>query len=129
MSTEEIPLNGLMQKVIATYVVESFFFSSRRRHTRWTGDWSSDVCSSDLLQTLRRFTIYGHRGSHHRLRARTPAHAEFGRPEKHRPGVRLAAHPCRCKRLDEIGRASCRDRVKIWEAHVSLHGVGEPPPA
>src|SRR6266487_6941115 len=25
-----------------------FFFSSRRRHTRWTGDWSSDVCSSDL---------------------------------------------------------------------------------
>src|SRR5690348_14817320 len=27
-----------------------FFFSSRRRHTRWTGDWSSDVCSSDLKQ-------------------------------------------------------------------------------
>src|SRR5438876_5573659 len=26
-----------------------FFFSSRRRHTRWTGDWSSDVCSSDLI--------------------------------------------------------------------------------
>src|SRR6266487_2804576 len=25
-----------------------FFFSSRRRHTMWTGDWSSDVCSSDL---------------------------------------------------------------------------------
>src|SRR5690348_3581419 len=29
-----------------------FFFSSRRRHTRWTGDWSSDVCSSDLYETL-----------------------------------------------------------------------------
>src|SRR5690348_281330 len=28
-----------------------FFFSSRRRHTRWTGDWSSDVCSSDLAKT------------------------------------------------------------------------------
>ena len=27
-----------------------FFFSSRRRHTRWSGDWSSDVCSSDLYQ-------------------------------------------------------------------------------
>src|SRR6267154_4407797 len=27
-----------------------FFFSSRRRHTRWTGDWSSDVCSSDLTR-------------------------------------------------------------------------------
>src|SRR5207253_6394962 len=28
-----------------------FFFSSRRRHTRWPRDWSSDVCSSDLNAT------------------------------------------------------------------------------
>src|SRR6266508_5292463 len=26
-----------------------FFFSIRRRHTRWPRDWSSDVCSSDLV--------------------------------------------------------------------------------
>src|SRR5690348_1026182 len=31
------------------FFVFFFFFSSRRRHTRWTGDWSSDVCSSDLF--------------------------------------------------------------------------------
>src|SRR6266568_2753284 len=31
-----------------------FFFSSRRRHTRWNCDWSSDVCSSDLVETLGR---------------------------------------------------------------------------
>src|SRR5690606_40244682 len=31
-----------------------FFFSSRRRHTRFSRDWSSDVCSSDL----RRFDKY-----------------------------------------------------------------------
>src|SRR5690625_4146480 len=30
------------------YVSRLFFFSSRRRHTRWPRDWSSDVCSSDL---------------------------------------------------------------------------------
>src|SRR2546430_13527443 len=30
-----------------------FFFSSRRRHTRFDCDWSSDVCSSDLNQILR----------------------------------------------------------------------------
>src|SRR3989454_5194292 len=30
-----------------------FFFSSRRRHTRLQGDWSSDVCSSDLRHTYR----------------------------------------------------------------------------
>src|SRR2546427_4833187 len=29
-----------------------FFFSSRRRHTRFDCDWSSDVCSSDLLQRV-----------------------------------------------------------------------------
>src|SRR6266568_980195 len=29
--------------------IVSFFFSSRRRHTRWNCDWSSDVCSSDLM--------------------------------------------------------------------------------
>src|ERR1035441_10945348 len=28
-----------------------FFFSSRRRHTRCLSDWSSDVCSSDLIST------------------------------------------------------------------------------
>src|SRR3989454_5394726 len=31
------------------YVFFFFFFSSRRRHTRLQGDWSSDVCSSDLV--------------------------------------------------------------------------------
>src|SRR5262249_58888599 len=30
------------------FIFESFFFSSRRRHTRLVSDWSSDVCSSDL---------------------------------------------------------------------------------
>src|SRR2546430_9102765 len=37
-----------------------FFFSSRRRHTRFDCDWSSDVCSSDLLtgQTLEAW-LYG----------------------------------------------------------------------
>src|SRR6266566_8513269 len=29
-----------------------FFFSSRRRHTRLQGDWSSDVCSSDLIELM-----------------------------------------------------------------------------
>src|SRR5690625_7470651 len=29
-----------------------YFFSSRRRHTRWPRDWSSDVCSSDLKKSV-----------------------------------------------------------------------------
>src|SRR2546422_7878522 len=34
---------------VFTFVFFFFFFSSRRRHTRCSRDWSSDVCSSDLL--------------------------------------------------------------------------------
>src|SRR5256885_9978735 len=34
--------------ILDTYSSYFFFFSSRRRHTRLQGDWSSDVCSSDL---------------------------------------------------------------------------------
>src|SRR5205814_6187623 len=33
------------------YARRDFFFSSRRRHTRCLSDWSSDVCSSDLIQS------------------------------------------------------------------------------
>src|SRR5437763_11232847 len=60
------------------------FFSSRRRHTSYIGDWSSDVCSSDLP---------GHPGA-----AQAQAAAALGR-----------AAPAR----GQIGRASCRERVLI----------------
>src|SRR5207248_5995120 len=64
-----------------------FFFSSRRRHTRSYGDWSSDVCSSDLHQPLA-----GRRAqapvSADRLPAREVRHSRQGgggrvRPEPH----------------------------------------------
>src|SRR5216684_5720090 len=34
-----------------------FFFSSRRRHTRCSRDWSSDVCSSDLWATIAKALV------------------------------------------------------------------------
>src|SRR2546427_3441152 len=40
-------------------VWEFFFFSSRRRHTRFDCDWSSDVCSSDLRPTARNSSAAG----------------------------------------------------------------------
>src|SRR6266481_6910099 len=39
-----------------------FFFSSRRRHTRWNCDWSSDVCSSDLLAGVSHNDVQFRRG-------------------------------------------------------------------
>src|SRR5690348_17177780 len=65
-----------------------FFFSSRRRHTRWTGDWSSDVCSSDLERAQRLAPgIHGTakqarllpRRHDHALPARTPSQSLGGR--------------------------------------------------
>ena len=40
--------NSINLSFISKYSFFFFFFSSRRRHTRFTSDWSSDVCSSDL---------------------------------------------------------------------------------
>src|SRR5256885_11902009 len=40
-----------MQEIVYRLLL-FFFFSSRRRHTRLQGDWSSDVCSSDLGSSL-----------------------------------------------------------------------------
>src|SRR3712207_8348322 len=38
-----------MLVMLMTDGMRCFFFSSRRRHTRYWRDWSSDVCSSDLV--------------------------------------------------------------------------------
>src|SRR5260370_22813546 len=50
-----LALNALPLEVLHVFMV-LFFFSSRRRHTRFKCDWSSDVCSSDLqANCFRRF--------------------------------------------------------------------------
>src|SRR5256885_4574230 len=54
-------MNGTCQSIRArnsstTELRGCFFFSSRRRHTRLQGDWSSDVCSSDLANQTRSST-------------------------------------------------------------------------
>src|SRR5688500_20260061 len=92
-----------------------FFFSSRRRHTRLQGDWSSDVCSSDLALERRRiliaaerrqtaaerqFLLLRHQGFY------LPRAAGRGREQSDRRRRRLAGR--------QIGRASCRERVWIW---------------
>src|SRR2546430_13237112 len=44
-------LVGSLLLGMLTVVAGCFFFSSRRRHTRFDCDWSSDVCSSDLYKS------------------------------------------------------------------------------
>src|SRR2546429_5398718 len=55
----------MMIHVICVTTISFFFFSSRRRHTRCSRDWSSDVCSSDLVpggDLLRRLHRVRNRG-------------------------------------------------------------------
>src|SRR4029434_11321607 len=54
------------------------FFSSRRRHTRFKCDWSSDVCSSDLIQYLKVHThthTDTHTHTHTYIHTHTHTHA------------------------------------------------------
>src|SRR3989449_11637391 len=62
-----------------------FFFSSRRRHTRCSRDWSSDVCSSDLSSTLlmmnqrtRKTVVGGHKSGYFALCCETPLKVMVG---------------------------------------------------
>src|SRR2546426_9290134 len=48
----------VMVSIVSLVFIIFFFFSSRRRHTRLQGDWSSDVCSSDLRRACTRDRAY-----------------------------------------------------------------------
>src|SRR5688500_19848951 len=86
-----------------------FFFSSRRRHTILQGDWSSDVCSSDLeqvgqLANGRRLAGAVHTDDQGDLRMMAVQHRLLHRVEDLADLV-----------LDEeIGRASWREREITW---------------
>src|SRR2546429_2904840 len=45
---KSLPRTSWLSSVTVPHILDLFFFSSRRRHTRCSRDWSSDVCSSDL---------------------------------------------------------------------------------
>src|SRR5207237_3312638 len=96
-------------------VVISFFFSSRRRHTRFKCDWSSDVCSSDLPEVLAKVL------TEYRVYAKKVPLKDGDYTMDHTALVYLMDRngrfvaPFNLKRTpEEIGRASCRERVEIW---------------
>src|SRR2546427_1539531 len=100
-----------MASVFALWVAicSLFFFSSRRRHTRFDCDWSSDVCSSDLAAMLFYASV---------AQAGPPliCHAiEIGQA-KSLPWISdswnlSGGENYDTKNLVKIGRASCRERV------------------
>src|SRR5256885_9567371 len=87
-----------------------FFFSSRRRHTRLQGDWSSDVCSSDLQLELARL-LAGGAGERAALVAEELALEQLGGQRRAVDLHERLAAPRRALVQGEIGRAACRERV------------------
>src|SRR2546429_5278708 len=87
-----------------------FFFSSRRRHTRCSRDWSSDVCSSDLLCLTCAANHGPRRRARHPSRGRVPRTGARRLRERGLPAVPHALLAGRERWDAEIGRASCRER-------------------
>src|SRR5207253_8428191 len=103
-----------------------FFFSSRRRHTRWPRDWSSDVCSSDLFWgtvVLQNFFAEDlaaiERACTLSTQSSGPVCSVVQMLQKtwreRQPIMLLLQGGCL-----EIGRASCRERVEVWVAAVAV---------
>src|SRR5690625_7301604 len=93
-----------------------FFFSSRRRQTRWPRDWSSDVCSSDLIAA-----------QYTKNQPRERDTLMIGNP-----AVMVVA-PLVFNELNydpqedftavaEIGRASCREKVEVTACGEAVSG-------
>src|SRR5256885_11479397 len=95
--------------VLSIVCIIIFFFSSRRRHTRLQGDWSSDVCSSDLGPSTTSRTGPCGRTSRSSTSSGDKNHGGLNQGDQDEP-VRLSAHQCQGYH-PEIGRASCRERV------------------
>src|SRR5690606_39991865 len=95
-----------------------YFFSSRRRHTRFSRDWSSDVCSSDLRSRLQRDVaviaavsdVANQEQGDQQYRPLQPATARctLGRQRPRLLGLLL-----RLLALEQIGRASWRESVYV----------------
>src|SRR5256885_2728432 len=88
-----------------------FFFSSRRRHTRLQGDWSSDVCSSDLEVDQKYYLTLRHGVAADVRYLITPNPSSLLLlAEKLTAFADNLIHDVR-KGTVKIGRASCRERV------------------
>src|SRR5256885_10222056 len=92
-----------------------FFFSSRRRHTRLQGDWSSDVCSSDLPRAVGDSLAEDH-GPRPRRR----------RPLRARPAGRMTTFAnARILTMDDAGTEHERGWLRVEKGLIAEVGAGD----
>src|SRR3546814_6102026 len=98
---------------LVTIVLSFFFFKQKTAYEMRISDWSSDVCSSDLLARLLRQRLGGRRGFFHQgaVALRHLVHAAHSRVDLLEAGGLLARGGGDLgDDVREIGRASCRER-------------------
>src|SRR5256885_12189774 len=103
---------SLVKRCFRGFCGSFFFFSSRRRHTRLQGDWSSDVCSSDLAVSAAlklNGTAYGLTQADAAVAA-SPNSWNFGTTAF---GGTVTEYSANGLTGWQIGRASCRGRGEI----------------
>src|SRR5690606_39561830 len=93
-----------------------FFFSSRRRHTRFSRDWSSDVCSSDLAPAVsgRWLNLCPSTFCAIVLRSTSTLPPAIIQPRVRRT-MYSSGNSVEYPDAPKIGRASCRERVSVSE--------------
>src|SRR5690606_40047909 len=96
----------------------SFFFTSRRRHTRCSRDWSSDVCSSDLLVLCPTRDL----ADQVARELRWPAGAVRGRPDRPARGWGRAPGPGSRSSVD---RSEERRAGKKWGCKEGRDGYAQ----
>src|SRR2546429_5843810 len=88
-----------------------FFFSSRRRHTRCSRDWSSDVCSSDLIAAAEKAPLRDETTDRDPTYEALRAELAKSQTDLASLEARATATASLVRSYREIGRASCRERV------------------
>src|SRR5690606_11830316 len=100
-----------------------FFFSSRRRHTRFSRDWSSDVCSSDLVRLRERSARHRSRRCARRAGAGARPRRR-SRASRHHAGQHLPARLLPRRTAHERKQLPRRKHPALHELQPHHHSVG-----
>src|SRR5690625_7054665 len=112
---------GLVPSCRFRFIV--FFFSSRRRHTSWPRDWSSDVCSfrslagcETVMGSNEKFDWKATESAPHNYPIEIISGTFFYHGDSNSAGLYVPSGALIHEKGwgEKIGRASCRERVEVW---------------
>src|SRR5271166_3177635 len=117
-----------------------FFFSSRRRHTRWPRDWSSDVCSSDLPQRAHTVLLSTENSVQQTSQMGTEERCGRGEPQREHEdgkraqlkasmGLRNTRTTARQREVSEVGTSHVSELESLLKTHLTFGWQASTPDA